>query len=160
MLSEDQVTRVWENMLSAEARSLYFGNLGSRDTRYKQWITGSSFFFSSGAAAAIIGKAPQWVPILLAVLSAGVTAYAIAVNLDKRVGTMATLHSSWSQIAAEYYHLWNHTSDEDAEDQLARIIAREKEPSELAITSAPYNKKLLGHWEDQVLRMYHLEPAT
>lgn len=160
MLSEDQINRVWENMVSAETRSLYFGDLGSRDTRYKQWITGCSFFLSSGAAAAVVGKAPQWVPVLLAVLSAAATAYSIAVNLDRRVATMATLHSAWSQIAAEYYHLWNHTNDDDAEEQLARIIAREKEPSELAITSAPNNQKLLGKWEDHVLGMYRLERAT
>ncbi len=108
----------------------------------------------------MVGKAPQWVPIVLAVLSAASTAYSIAVNLDRRVTTMTTLHSAWSQIAAEYDRLWNHTNDDDAEAQLARIMARVKEPSELAITSAPNNQKLLGQWEDPVLRMYRLERAA
>ena len=39
MLTDDQINRVWQNMLAAEARSLYFGDLGSRYTRRKQWIT-------------------------------------------------------------------------------------------------------------------------
>ena len=38
-------------------------------------------------------------------------------------------------------------------------MEREKEPSELAITSAPNDPKLLEQWEDHVLRMYHLEPV-
>ena len=40
MLSEFQTNAVWENMLAAEARSLYFADLASRYTRYKQWISG------------------------------------------------------------------------------------------------------------------------
>ena len=55
MLNEFQQTKAWEGLLNAEARSLYFGDLASRYTRHKQWITGVSFFFSSGAAATIFG---------------------------------------------------------------------------------------------------------
>jgi len=48
MLSEAQIKRVWDNMLAAETRALYFGDLASRYTRQKQWIAGISFFLSSG----------------------------------------------------------------------------------------------------------------
>ena len=157
MLTEFQRTRAWEGLLSAETRSLYFGDLASRYTRQKQWITGVSFFFSSGAAATIIGRAPTWVPVVLALTVAAATAYSIAVNLDRRIATMAKLHSNWSKIAAEYSRLWNHTSDQDAEDQLDAIINSEREPSELATTEAPNDQELLGQWQDRVFRMYHLE---
>jgi hypothetical protein len=156
VLNEFQTVRVWENMLSAEARSLYFGDLASRYTRHKQWITGASFFLSSGAAATIIAKAPQWVPLVLALLAAMATAYAMAVNLDRRIAIMAQLHSAWSQIAIEYDRLWNHASDEDAESQLEKIMEREKEPSELATTDAPNDQILLGKWQDRVFSLYHL----
>jgi hypothetical protein len=156
VLNEFQTTRAWEYMLAAEARSLYFGDLATRYTRRKQWITGASFFFSSGAAATIIGKAPQWVPIVLALMVALATAYAIAVNLDRRIAVMTQLHSAWSQIANEYAHLWNHTTDEDAESQLERIMGREKEPSELAIRDAPNDQELLGKWQDRVFSLNHL----
>jgi hypothetical protein len=156
MLTEPQVNRVWKNMLSAEARSLYFGDLASQYTRQKQWITGISFFLSSGAAATIVGKAPPWVPIALSLIVAAVTAYAMAVNLDGKVATMAKLHSAWSQIASEYDRLWNHASDDDAEQELDRIIGREKDPSELATTEAPNDQKLLGKWQDHVFKLYHL----
>lgn len=156
MLNEFQTTRVWENMLAAEARSLYFGDLATRYTRRKQWITGASFFLSSGAAATIVAKSPQWVPLVLALVSAIATAYAMAVNLDRRIATMAQLHSAWNQIANEYDRLWNHVNDEDAEAQLEKIMEKEKEPSELATTDAPNDQKLLGQWQDRVFSLYHL----
>jgi hypothetical protein len=156
VLNEFQITRVWESMLAAEARSLYFGDLAVRYTHHKQWITGLSFFLSSGAAATIIAQAPQWIPLLLALAVAGATAYSMAVSLDRRTATMAKLHSAWSQIATEYDRLWNHASDEDAESQLEKIMEREKEPSELATTDAPNDQKLLEKWQDRVFSLYHL----
>lgn len=156
MLNEVQIRRVWDGMLAAETRSLYFGDLASRYTRQKQWITGISFFLSSGAAASIISKAPEWIPLVLALIVAASTAYAMAVNLDGKIATMTKLYSSWNRIAAEYDRLWNHTYDDDAEDQLNQIIQSEREPSELATTDAPNNQKLLGEWQDRVFAMYHL----
>ncbi len=158
MLNEFQINRVWKGMIEAETRSLYFADLASRYTGQKQWITGASFFLSSGAAASIIGKAPGWVPLLLALAVAVTTAYSIAVNLDRKIATLAKLHSLWGRIKTDYDRLWNHTYDADAEEELARIIQREAEPSELATTDAPNNQKLLGVWENRVLSMYHVSP--
>jgi uncharacterized membrane protein len=156
VLNEFQTTRVWENMLAAETRSLYFGDLAFRYTRVKQWITGLSFFLSSGAAATLIGKAPGWVPIVLSLVVAVITAYSMAVGLDRKVSTMAKLHSSWNRIAQEYSRLWNHTSDDDAEEQMEKIVRLAVEPSELATTDAPNDQKLLGQWQDRVFSFYHL----
>jgi len=160
MLTEDQINRVWENMLAAEARSLYFRDLTTRYTRRKQWITGLSFFLSSGAAATVIAKTASWVPVLLALGSAAITAYAMAVNLDGLIGTMAKLHSSWNEIAADYDRLWNHAFDEDAEAQLDEIIGRERTSSELATTDAPNDQKLLGQWQERVFTLHRLPKSA
>jgi hypothetical protein len=156
MLNEFQINRVWENMLASEARALYFADLASQYTRRKQWITGISFFLSSGAAATLIGQLPRWVPLALSIPVALASAYSMAVGLDRKIGTMAKLHSSWNQIAGEYDRLWNHAHDDDAEEQLEATIRREKEPSELAATEAPNDQQLLGKWQDHVFAMYHL----
>jgi hypothetical protein len=37
-----------------------------------------------------------------------------------------------------------------------RIIRAEKEPSELATTAAPNNRKLLGEWQQRVFALYQL----
>ena len=156
MLDEFQRIQVWENMLAAETRSLYFGDLASRYTRQKQWITGLSFFLASGAAASLIGKAPEFVPTVLSLVVAGMTAYSIAVGLDRKTATMAKLHSAWSRISQEYTRLWSHAGDDDAEDQLEQILEMSREPSELATTDAPNDQKLLEKWQDRVFALYHL----
>ncbi len=156
MLNEHQITVVWENMLAAESRALYFADLASRDTRCKQFITGASFFLSSGAAAAVVSKAPAWIPIMLALFSAVANAYSMAVGLDRRIATMVKLHAVWNRIAKDYDRLWNHTYDDDAEAQFLAITQREIEPSELAATDAPNDQKLLGKWQEYVFSMYHL----
>jgi len=63
-------------------RALYFADLTSLLTVQKQWITGLSFFFSSGAVATLVAKGPAWIPIVLSSLVAMITPWAIAVNLD------------------------------------------------------------------------------
>jgi hypothetical protein len=156
LLNEFQIRRVWENMLASEARSLYFGDLASRYTRNKQWITGLSFFLSTGAAATVIARAPEFVPATLAIIVAAMTAYSIAINLDRKILTMVQLHSSWNDIARQYDRLWNHAYEHDAEDRLNAIIQSEREPSETATTEAPNDQKLLSRWQDRVFSMYHL----
>jgi hypothetical protein len=159
MLTETKIADVWEGQISAEVRSLYFGDLASHYSLRKQWITGLSFFLSSGAAATLIGKLPVWVPIALSMIVAVITAYAVAVNLDSKIRTMAKLHYAWNQIGNDYKRLWNHTYSEEAEDELSEIQRREIELSELATTDAPNDPKRLLHWEDQVFKLYRLETA-
>jgi hypothetical protein len=159
MLTESQISDVWEGQVSAEVRSLYFGDLASVYTRRKQWITGLSFFLSSGAAATLIAKLPVWVPIALSMIVALITAYAVAVNLDSKIRTMAKLHYAWNQIGNDYRRLWNHTYSEDAESEFAEILRREMEFSELATTDAPNDSKRMQHWTDQVFKLYRLEIA-
>jgi hypothetical protein len=150
MLNDTQKRKVWDNMLAAETRSYYFGDLASRYAKKKQWITGATLFFSSGAAATIVAKMPAVVPVILSVAVAVGSAYAIAVNLDGKMATMAQLHTEWSRIEKEYERLWNHTFAADAEDEFDRILQLEEKPSELATTDAPNDPKLLDFWQQRV----------
>jgi hypothetical protein len=159
MLTEAQIADVWEGRISAEVRSLYFGDLASVYTRRKQWITGLSFFLSSGAAATLIAKLPVWFPIALSMIVALITAYAVAVNLDSKIRTMSKLHYAWSQISNDYQRLWNHTYSDEAEAEFTEIQRREMEFSELATTDAPNDPKRMLRWTDQVFKLYRLESA-
>ena len=143
-------------MLAAETRAFYFADLASRYVRQKQWITGASFFLASGAAASLIGKLPQWVPLVSSTLVALVSAYSMAVALDRKIATMTKLLCAWSQLAKDYERLWSHTYDDDAETQLDDIIRRKNAPSELAAVEAPNDQELLGHWQDRVFSLHHL----
>jgi hypothetical protein len=159
MLTESQIDDVWEGQIAAETRSLYFGDLANLYSTRKQWITGISFFLSSGAAAALVARLPVWVPIVLSLVVALATAYAVGVNLDSKIRTMSKLHYAWNQIGHDYSHLWNHVYDEEAEDELATLRRRELDLSELATTDAPNDRKRLSHWQDQVLKLHRLENA-
>lgn len=159
MLTQDQIDDVWESRIFAEIRSLYFGDLASHYSLQKQWITGLSFFLSSGAAATLIGKLPVAFPIVLSLLVAVISAYAVAVNLDSKIRTMAKLHFAWNQIGNDYNRLWNHTYSDDAEAELNDLERRETEFSELATTDAPNDPKRMLRWTDQVFKLHRLENA-
>jgi hypothetical protein len=159
MLTQDEITSLWERMLSAEVRALYFADLANRYTRQKQFITGASFFLASGAAAALIGKLPPWVAIVLSCITALLSAYSVARGLDGATRTMAKLHSSWSELAVQYDALWAATYAEEASGQLLQLISREIELSTQAATEAPNLQERMGYWQDYVLRQRHLLPV-
>lgn len=159
MLTAEQINDVWESQISAEVRSLYFGDLASRYSIQKQWITGLSFFLSSSAAATLLGKLPLWCPIALSLLVALISAYAVAANLDSKVRTMGKLHYAWTLIGNDYKRLWNHVYEDDAESELESLQRRELEISELATTDAPNDPKRMERWQDQVFKLHRLGSA-
>jgi hypothetical protein len=159
MLTPEQIEDVWEGQISAEVRSLYFGDLASVYSQRKQWITGLTYFLSSGAAATLIAKMPIWFPIMLSTIVAVLSAYAVAVNLDSKIRTMTKLHFSWAQIQNDFARLWNHTYSDGAEFELYDIQRRVQEFSELATTDAPYDPKRLLRRQEQVFKQYNLEAA-
>jgi acyl-CoA hydrolase len=157
MLNDNQIRDLWDRMLAAETRTLYFADLSNRYTQLKQVITGVSFFLSSAAAATIIAKLPYYIPLGLSVVVALMTAYSFATDLDRRIGTAVKLHSQWHQISDQYGNLWNHTYADDAEEQFEEISARERELSELATTEMPNpDWKRLEKWQQNVFRLRHL----
>ncbi|MBZ5723145.1 MAG: hypothetical protein LAO03_22630 [Acidobacteriia bacterium] len=145
MLTEDQANRVWERMVESEVRSLYFADLASRNTTRKQIIIGTSFFLASGAFATLIARLPVWLPTICSLLVALLTAYSMAVGLERRIGTLTKLHCQWNSLFADYERLWNHWQDEDAEEVLERLIRRANEASELA-TEMPNDPKSINKW--------------
>jgi len=156
MLTENQVNRVWEKLISAETRSLYFGDLAALYTSRKQWITGVSFFLASGAAATLAGGLPHAISEILASIVAILTAYSIAVGLDRKAITMARLHHGWNEIASSCDRLWNHAYEESAESTFEDIARKERELSEVAATEAPNDPNRMDKWQEQVFRQYHL----
>ena len=157
MLNDFQRKQVWEGMLSAETRALYFADLARQYTTRKQWISGLSFFLSSAVAVSLFTRVPQVNALTIGAFIVGVlNAYSIAVGLDRKIGTMVKLHSTWQAIATEYNHLWNHLEDADAENRLDAIVEQERGPSELASTEAPNKEKLMAKWQARVFASYHL----
>ena len=155
VLNEGQTRRVWEKMVEAEVRSFYFADLASRYTRYKQIISGATFFLSSGAAASVIGRSPNWVPVVLALLSALASAYSIAVGLDRRASALAKLHADWNALQSGYERLWNHWYEDSAEQTWEELRKQAHSVSDRATTEAPRpDDKLIDEWAKTVYSRY------
>ena len=72
---------------------------------------------------------------------------------------MAKLHYSWEELHHSYDFLWNHTYEDDAEEQLGSLLKKELDLSELATTEAPNDQTRVAKWQDSVLQRYHLNNA-
>ncbi len=157
MLTDAQTDKVWQEMYAAEVCSMYFGDLTVTYSQRKQFLSGLSFFLSSGAAASVIGHAPAWVPIVTASVSALASAYSIAVGLDRKAATMAKLQVQWSQIASDLDRLWNHWYDDDAEEVLVDIQKRMRDASQLGSSEAPNDEKRMEKWARRNAQLHQME---
>src|SRR5437773_2086236 len=101
-MTESQANRVWELMVEAEVRALYFGDVASRYTKRRQIITGLSLLLSSGAAATIVAQAPSAVPLVMAAVTAFLSAYQISVGLDRKIAALVKLHGAWHSLQSSY----------------------------------------------------------
>lgn len=146
-------------MLAAEMRSLYFGELATRATSKKQWVTGSSLLLSSGAAAAFLTELPSWIASAMALVVAGLSAYCFA-RLDPAVVALVQLHAAWGRIHDDYESLWNHMYADDAEQKWQAIQERERSASELGVAAAPYKRQMLDKWHAWVVRSHFPEETT
>lgn len=155
-----EANAIWERKVEAEIRSLYFADLTTRFTRRKQIVTGMSFFLSTAAAATVIGKLPWIVPVTLSAVVSLATAYSIATGLDRRISTLAKLHSEWNSLSDEYDRLWSRWYDEETEDAVNALIKRGRDASLLATTDAPYYKELMDKWSDHVYSSYPSNQGT
>ncbi len=152
-LNENEQRSVWNKMLQAEVRAYYFADLASHYAKEKQIITGVSFFLSSGAAATLAARLPNYIPLILSIIVAIMAAYSIAIGLEKRVIVLSKLHTQWSKLAADYERLWNHLNDEDAAQTYWELLDRGRSASEGAL-DLPFDQKTLDKWTDFVFKRF------
>src|ERR1700757_3452137 len=78
-LNELQRKRLWEDLLLAEARSYYFGDLATKYNREQRVITWASLILSSGATVtavtAGVANGHAWLPAILALAASAITFY-------------------------------------------------------------------------------------
>ena len=158
-LFEEELRDIWERQIQAETRALYFADLTATYAKYKQALTFLTFFLSSGAAATLIGKLPSWVPLVLSLLGAVISAYSVAVGLDRRIATLSKLHGDWTILANGYAQLRARPEIEEAESVLSDLRRRDLEASALATTEAPNQPKRMDRWTDHVFRAHGIMNA-
>lgn len=153
-LTENQGNRVWECMAESEARSMYFGALSARFIKRKQLISGTLLFLASGAAATIGASTRPVIPLIFSIVAAILSAYSIAVGLDRRVVSTVKLHCDWAQIATDYERLWNNWQSVDADNVLTQIQARDLAASAAGLDLGQQDEKLIEKWSDRAYERY------
>ena len=152
-LNEPQRKRLWEDLLLAEARSYYFGDLATKYNREQRIITWTSLIFSSGATvtavAALAANGQAWLPALLALIASGITFYSLVAQNHKRAADATDLHTRWAKLARAYERLWEDMYDEHA---LARLNAIEDSDPELSrpAVGLPWDRKRMRRWQEHV----------
>ncbi len=150
MLSEAQITRVWEGMLEGEMRALYFGELVEKYQAKQRWATMITLVASSAAFASfVIGSIPAEVRPILTLLASAVSAYTLVAQNSRRAIDASDLHARWGRLAMEYQALWENVHADDAADRLRSITDREWDASK-ASTSFPNDVKSLSRWQAYV----------
>lgn len=153
-LNELQRTRLWEDLLLAEARIYYFGDLATRYNREQRIITWASLILSSGAtvtavAAAVVASGQVWISAVLALTASAITFYSLVAQNPKRASDATDLHTRWTKLARAYERLWE---DMYAEDALARLNAIEDSDPELSkpAVGLPWDRKRMRRWQEHV----------
>ncbi len=150
MLNEAQQQRLWEELIAAETRANYFGDLcGHYRTVHRacNWIT---LVLSSGAALTFVSKTElSSLAPFLAVAVAGVSAYTLVLQNQERAMNCADLHLRWNKLAHEYQALWENIHTEDAAERLRQLTEKSEEISK-AGTSFPYRKRRMLKWQRHV----------
>ncbi len=150
MLNDSQYKRTWDHMLGAEVRAFYFAEMTDRCATLKRAFTFLTFLLSSGAAATITAKLPALVPIILSLVTAAITAYSVAVDLDGRVKAASKLHETWSNIAFGFDDLRGSPDASDADEKYQELMRRDLEASVAGTTSVPYEKRRVEKWAAHV----------
>jgi hypothetical protein len=108
MEAQDLRRRVWDEMLFAAMRSNYFGGMVLWYRNLEKWIRVVILLASSGAAAAVLANAPEWIKLGLPLLAAAGTFWLILSQFGTLAHDAADLHSGWNSVQARYERLWNH----------------------------------------------------
>lgn len=155
MISQAQVERVWDGMLLAEMRALYFADLAVRYNRWQRALTLLTLFLSSGAFVTMIAKLPENLPYkeliapLFALTAAALSAYSFAAQIPKRAIDASDLSFRWLKLMSQYESIWENTQAADAFERLQKADEAVMEASKSS-HQIPYRKRIFSHWQDHV----------
>ena len=162
MLTEPQITDVWEGWLASEIRADYFAELVTRYQGRQSLLSWLTLLLSSGAfASALRDWQPEHfnLPAAFALLAAGISGYSLIISNQKRAFECSNLHSRWTRLAQEYKTLWSNLYSEDAAEKLARLDEKSNEIS-VSGNTLPNDERLMLKWENYVLQQHHCQPVS
>jgi hypothetical protein len=153
MVSERVRVLVWESLISAEARSDYFGALATKQQQREKQVSIGVGVLSSVACVNLISKAH--VPLLSETLSAISAAASVMIGFARQ-SKLSSLGSklcrTWAEVKDDYELLWqqlDRLNDDDALTRWRAIKEKHYEADESA-HALPHNRKLLQVTQEKI----------
>ncbi|MBI4876782.1 MAG: hypothetical protein HY822_19265 [Acidobacteria bacterium] len=151
-MSDEQIRRVWEGLLTSEILANYFAELANGYHRRQRLTTWAALVLSSGTLVSLLLSVPDnwvWLRPFLALLTAGISAYSVAVQNQKLATDSADLYAKWDKLASEFQAIWENVHADDALQRLFRCEETQREISKAA-TAFPNREKRMLKWQAYV----------
>jgi len=149
--------RIWDSLISAESRSVYFGHIASSLQAREKWLAFAVGVFSSVAFVNLISKFQvTGLSEAFSFLSAIAGVYIGLARQSKAPALAGSLCRTWGSIQDEFEYLWHQLSRLDDEEALARWKKIEKmhyDADETASQSFSKNRRLMRQSQSQVYQV-------
>jgi hypothetical protein len=132
-------------------RGSYFADLCGVYNRRQRWSNFATLLLSSGAAVGMASTwTKPWVPAVMTLVSAGISAYLLVSQNIKHAMECADLSFRWNKLANLYRDIWNDQEAADAPEKLARANETNAEASK-AGAAFSYSPRRMSKWQDLVV---------
>lgn|ERR1039458_2579727 len=148
MEAQDFRRRVWDEMLFAAMRANYFGEMVLWYQNLEKWIRVVILVASSGAAATVLAKTPDWLKLGLPIIAAAGSFWLILSQFGMLAREASDIHAGWNSVEARYERLWN-SLEEPGSEMLFDQIYDSANALSKAGTKFPNRQKRLAHCLDQ-----------
>ncbi|MEP6960954.1 MAG: hypothetical protein ABI995_02690 [Acidobacteriota bacterium] len=138
---------VWSEMLEAQMRASYFGELVNHYNNLDRALRVFTLAASSGAVAAALAEMHPAAKIGFPIAATVASFWLLFSNYSAMSRDAADLHAGWERTKAEYEHLFNHLDGPEAAAELRRITSA-AEPLSKSGTKFPARRRRLIHWMD------------
>ncbi len=136
--------------------SRYYGHVAAKLDRREKRLSGLIFFLSSGAAVSFLANVDVWLPAVLALLVAGLSAWSWNSKYSQRSFYSSGLRKKFADLTAETKLLWGHLTqleDDDIESQWQALDRRATEISEQAPSQVGLDRQLQEQSFDEAVNV-------
>ena len=143
---------VWEEMVYANMRASYFGDLVRVYQHRDQYIRIAVLLLTSGSMATAVLSLDQNVRLILPVLATAGSLWLLLSQYSALSRDAGELSLDWGNFAKEYERLWNHLADPNAEASYEQIYENAGKLTKQG-AKFPQRGKRLEHWFDHSVEM-------
>lgn len=152
MLRDNLRRCVWEEMLTADMRANYFGELVGHYLKLDKGLRVATLLAASGTVGTALSQLDPSVKLAIPILATAVSFWLLISQYGSMARDASDLHSGWSAVQRDYERLWNNLDSGDAGEQYHQIYDRAEVLSKSG-TKFPNKTARLNYWLDQAARI-------